>query len=321
MVSLPDLRTEDADVASGYQSWIKGLVSNYSIDGLRLDTVQEVNTGFWSGFRKASGVYMVGEVANGDPTFVCSFQDYLPGVLNYATYYPLVDAFSSTAGSISGLSDAINSVKSDCRDTSLLGSFSENHDQPRFAYLTDDMALARNVVTYTMLADGIPIIYEGQEQHYSALGGSSTGGNDPYNREAVWFSDYDTKAPLYKLITTLNKARKHAISDDSSYLAYQNWPIYTDTSTLAVRKGKMVSVLSNKGADGAAYTQSIPAGYAHGTKVTEIHTCDTLTADKDGHIVVPMAKGHPRVYYPTSRLSGSGICGSSGHKHQHRHVA
>ena len=84
-VPLPDLRTEIPKVASGYQLWIHELVSNYSIDGLRLDTVMEVDTDFWAGFLQNAGVYMVGEVDNDDPSYVCSFQEYLPGVLNYGT--------------------------------------------------------------------------------------------------------------------------------------------------------------------------------------------------------------------------------------------
>lgn len=311
-VPLPDLRTETQAVASGYQTWIKELVSNYSIDGLRLDTVFEVNTGFWSGFHDAAGTYMIGEVDLDNSSWVCSYQDYLPGVLNYGIYFPLIGAFSSTSGNISDLANTINAVKSECKDTSLIGTFSENHDNPRFAFLTPDMSLAKNVVTFTMLTDGIPIIYEGQEQHYAAVG--STDGNDPYNREALWLSKYNTNAPLYKLITELNAARKQAIKDDSSYITYQNWPIYNDTTTLAMRKGKMVTVLSNKGAHGASYTQSIPAGYAAGKTVTELLTCATLTADNKGNLEVPMAKGLPRVYYPTSGLEGSGICGSSSQK-------
>ncbi|KAK3677472.1 hypothetical protein LTR37_021527 [Vermiconidia calcicola] len=79
-VALPDLRTENSFVALGYRSWIKELVSNYSIDGLRLDTVMEVNTGFWAGFVRSAGVYMFGEIFDGDASYVCSFQDYIPGV-------------------------------------------------------------------------------------------------------------------------------------------------------------------------------------------------------------------------------------------------
>ena len=67
------------------------------------------------------------------------------------------------------------------------------------------------MIAFVFLSDGIPIIYAGQEQHYS-------GGNDPYNREATWLSGYSTSAELYEFITATNKIRKLAISSDSSYL-------------------------------------------------------------------------------------------------------
>lgn len=83
---LIDLRTEDDVVAKGYQEWIHQLVSNYSIDGLRIDTVMEVNNDFWQDFESAAGVFMIGEVAYGDPVdYICQYQNYLPGVLNYGT--------------------------------------------------------------------------------------------------------------------------------------------------------------------------------------------------------------------------------------------
>lgn len=61
-VSLPDLRTEDANVRDVWNRWIRDLVSNYSIDGLRVDSVKHVEKSFWPGFEAASGVYNVGEV-------------------------------------------------------------------------------------------------------------------------------------------------------------------------------------------------------------------------------------------------------------------
>jgi alpha-amylase len=36
-VPLPDLKTEDAEVISGFQGWIKNMVQEYGIDGLRID--------------------------------------------------------------------------------------------------------------------------------------------------------------------------------------------------------------------------------------------------------------------------------------------
>ena len=82
---LPDVRTEDSSVQTAYATWISGLISKYNIDGLRLDTVLEVNTGFWSKFLSAAKVYIVGEIYEQSADTVCGFQNYLPGVLNYAT--------------------------------------------------------------------------------------------------------------------------------------------------------------------------------------------------------------------------------------------
>lgn len=86
-VSLPDLRTEDSNVQSTFNEWITKLVSDYSIDGLRIDSVQQVNTGFWSSFQTAAGgMHVLGEVFNGDPAYVCPYQTYMTGVLNFPAF-------------------------------------------------------------------------------------------------------------------------------------------------------------------------------------------------------------------------------------------
>lgn len=149
------------DVKSMYNDWIGGLVSNYSgmlsscllkangvVDGLRIDTARHVQKDFWRPFNDNAGVYCVGEVFQGDPQYTCPYQDVMDGVLNYpmyslshiyrdsmlmASYYPLRRAFQSTSGSMSELADMINTVKSTCADSTLLGNFIENHDNPRFA--------------------------------------------------------------------------------------------------------------------------------------------------------------------------------------------
>ncbi|KAI9684981.1 MAG: hypothetical protein M1820_010854 [Bogoriella megaspora] len=310
-VTLPDFKTEDSSVASTLYSWAANLVSEYNIDGLRLDSAAHVDAAFWPEFNAAVGVYCLGEVFDDRSGYVCNYQNGLDGVLNYPSYYNITDAFESTSGDMAGLARNINTMKSTCKDTTLLGSFSENHDVPRFAQKNPDMNAAMNVLAYTILADGIPIVYQGQEQHYNSEGGSS----DPYNREALWLSGFNTEATLYTTTAKLNQIRNHALSVDGSYLTYQNWPIYQDTTTVAMRKGSdgkaVITVLSNKGSNGASYTQNIPnTGLDGGAAVTEILSCDTLTAGSDGSLTVPMANGLPRVYYLTSLLSSSGVCGN-----------
>jgi Alpha amylase, catalytic domain len=73
---------------------------------------------------------------------------------NFPLYFRLIDAF--TKGDMKGLSDMISDVDKGCTDTSVLGTFAENHDLPRFASLVPDMALAKNAIAFTILADGIP---------------------------------------------------------------------------------------------------------------------------------------------------------------------
>lgn len=39
--------------------------------------------------RTAGGIHILGEVFNGDPTYVCPYQEYMSGVLNYPQYVNL----------------------------------------------------------------------------------------------------------------------------------------------------------------------------------------------------------------------------------------
>ncbi|KAH8657061.1 glycoside hydrolase family 13 protein [Tricladium varicosporioides] len=311
IVSLPDMRTEDSAVASVWNSWITALVANYSIDGLRIDSAQQVNSAFFPPFQSAAGVHVLGEVFNGDPNYVCPYQTYMSGVLNYPAYFWITQAFQSTSGSISNLVNGINTMKSTCSDTTLLGSFLENHDVDRFPSLTSDESLAKNAIAFTILADGTPIIYEGQEQHYA---GTNSGN---YNRAAIWLSGYPTTSTFYTWIAKLNQIRNQAIYKSDGYVLYKAYPIYSDSSTIAMRKGdtgsQIISVYSNLGASGSSYTLTLTSsqtGFTASQALIEVMGCTAYTADSSGNLAVAMAGGLTRVFYPKSLLTGSGICPS-----------
>ncbi|CAK7236002.1 hypothetical protein SCUCBS95973_009458 [Sporothrix curviconia] len=309
-VSLPDLDTTLASVQTLWYDWVAQLVETYSIDGLRIDTVKHVQASFWPGYNDAAGVYCVGEVLDGDPAYTCPYQDVLDGVLNYPLYYPLLAAFSSASasGGIGALYSMVGQIAAACADPTLLGNFVENHDNPRFASYTSDFALAKNALAFMFLADGIPIVYAGQEQHYS-------GGNDPANREATWLSGYaTTSAPLYAFIASTNAIRALLITQSSgAWATTANAPFYQDSTTMAMNKGGAVTVLSNLGASGSSYTLTLTlagTGYAQGTALVELYTCTAVTAGSSG-VAVPMAGGLPRVLVPASWVTGSGLCGST----------
>ena len=155
-VALPDLATESPQVSDMINTWIKQLVSNYSIDGLRIDAAKHVNDAFLPPFVEAAGVFTFGEVYSGVVDNVCRYQtkDLVAGLPNFPIYFPLIKAF--TAGDMQALSQMIVDVNKGCNDTSVLGTFAENHDLPRFATLVPDLTLAANALAFTILSDGIP---------------------------------------------------------------------------------------------------------------------------------------------------------------------
>lgn len=240
--------------------------------------------------------------AKGSDAVIAQLMHHANLVILSVRYFPLVNAFAKPNSDMSDLARSINDTSHACTDTSLLGSFSENHDNPRFPSKNDDMALARNVITFTMLTDGIPIIYQGQEQHYRSVGGEG----NPYNREALWLSGYDRNHELYKLISLLNKVRKHAMHEDSMFLTTRAEVVHKSFQTIAIEKGELLIVLSNGGSRNANYTRSVRSRLTTGSLVTEVLTCETQMVKRNGSLDVTLEAGQPKVYYP-HRAAG-GLC-------------
>lgn len=131
-----------------------------------------------------------------------SIADVIDGVLDYPTYYPLTSAFSTTSGNLSALSAMYKVIQSNFTNGAFqIGSFLENHDQPRFQSITTDVAvscylidmsssiiyldrlqLVKNAMTFPFMNDGIPILYYGQQ-----------------------------KPPLYRSVSNLSKAKSRVI--------------------------------------------------------------------------------------------------------------
>ncbi|RMJ23802.1 hypothetical protein PHISP_05323 [Aspergillus sp. HF37] len=308
-VALPDLNTPDSTVEKMLGQWIQEMVSNYSVDGLRVDAAKHVNEAFLPSLGEAAGIFMTGEVYSNSTDYICMYQNkYISSVPNYPVYYGILDAF--TAGKTQALEDQMAVMKDSCSDVTALLTFSENHDVKRIASFIDDMALAKNILTFTLLFDGIPIIYQGQEQHY-------TGKHDPMNRKPLWWSSYDTNAPLYQLTATLNTLRRHAIELDPSYLSTLSYSVYTGGSEIVVRKGQegrqVIMVLSSQGSQGGAYNLTLPASYGLGVTAMDVLNCVNYTVAMEvgvkGDLVVEMDRGQPRVLFPVDMLEGSGLCG------------
>lgn len=310
-VTLHDINTESDSVVSAYNEYIKNLTETFGFEAIRIDTVKHVRHDFWPAFVSASGVFAVGEVLDGDASYVASYQaQSMPSVFNYPIFYPLTRAFNSTSGSISALTDMISTVSSTFNDSTLLGSFLDNHDNPRFESTVTDAALIKNAQTYPFVTDGIPYAYYGSEQGF-------TGGAEDYlNREPMWPSGYKTDTDIYKLFTSLNLARSAAGNASSNFFATKASVVASSNNDLAIKKGPMLAVLSNRGSSGSGSLTVNNAGYSANEELFDVISCTSTKADGSGNVAATITNGAPQVFLPLSARSGN-LCSqlnSSGGK-------
>ena len=187
--------------------------------------------------------------------------------------------------SLTGINYNYDLIASECQDSTLLGTFTENQDQPRLANYTNDVSLLKNAMAFALLTDGIPIIYYGSEQQFS-------GQKDPYNREALWLSGYNTSMPLYSHLAAINAAR-NAVANASTYdywSPYWTWKsklILVKDEVLVSRKGydySIVTVMTNRGQDSpnlGPYTIG-DTNFLAGDTIMDVLGCTTQTVQEYG---------------------------------------
>jgi alpha-amylase len=289
IAGLPDLNTGSTEVRNLLNTWISWLVKEYSFDGVRIDTVKHVEKNFWPGFVNAAGVYSIGEVWDGNPTYLAEYAKLMPGLLNYATYYPM-NNFYQQKGSAQALVDMMNTVSNTFPDPSALGTFLDNHDNARWLNVKNDQTLLKNALAYVILARGIPILYYGTEQGYA-------GGNDPANREDLWRSSFNTNANLYQAIKKLTGARKSA----GGLAGNDHVHLYVSSNAYAwSRAGGNLVVLTTNAGSGSNAQHCFNTQKANGHWTNVYGNGGTITADGSGNICVSITSGEPVVLVASS---------------------
>lgn len=281
IAGLPDVDTQDPKIRKVYQDWVKWLVNEYKFDGVRIDTVKHVEKDFWPPFALSAAVYTIGEVFSGDPNYLKGYADKMAGLLNYAIYYPL-NKFYQQQGSSQDLVDMHNQFGSSVPDPTTMGTFLDNHDNPRFLNQHNDISSLKNALTYVMLARGIPIVYYGTEQAFA-------GGGDPQNREDLWRSGYNTQSDMYKFLAKLGDVRRRfggLPNNDHNH-------IFVDDTGYAWERadGKLLALTSNIGRGNSRqycmYTQK------NNWTWHDVFTGQAYTSDGNGRLCVTNSNGEP----------------------------
>ncbi|EJU01148.1 glycoside hydrolase family 13 protein [Dacryopinax primogenitus] len=306
VVALMDVNTENQDVINIYNTWIASLVQEYQIDGLRIDAAKHVRKDFWPGFCSAAGVFCMGEVFGGDVPYNAGYQGpgALASVLDYPIYDYLVSAFTIPGpGNISGLVDGLHQGQELYQDMSVLGTFLENQDNPRWANLSVDPQSLWNAMVWQFLAGGIPIVYYGQEQ-------GLRGNADPYNREPLWPTGY-ANTTTYQITATLNQLRNFLIANAPDFLTSNVTVLGTSSNEVAIARGPLVAVMTNRGSPPVNATMGIfNTGFMAGQPLTEILYCKQVTSGSEGTLLVDYSSGgHASIFMRTNDLRGSGLCG------------
>lgn len=230
---LNDFRTETQYIrdtmATVYENWI----GSVGFDGFRVDTVYEVETGFWQSWCPAVHAYaasnglpnffMFGEIFNGSESLVGSFTGTqgggafkLDSTLDYPLFFMTQSIFATASGNTQQIEShyANLSANYDSTAQNRLVTFLDNHDNARFL----SSGLANNntnrlaaALAFLYTSRGIPCLYYGTEQAFN-------GGTDPNDREDMFggqFKDgaagvdsFNMTHPLFQLVAKLNNLRR-----------------------------------------------------------------------------------------------------------------
>lgn len=245
---LDDVMTEEPFVRNGmieiYARWI----TDFGIDGFRIDTARHVDPGFWNQFvpamlqtARAEGIpnfHIFGEVYkdSSDNGYIAQYtrRDGFPAILDFAFQNAVREVVAQDKGTYIFNELFDGDVLYEGGEEAALGmpTFVGNHDMGRFTTqvkgdrpgVSQEELLARTTLAHTMLMllRGSPVIYYGSEQGFVGDGNDQAAREDmfpsvtgSYNDNVLIGTDattadanFDTAHPLYVAIAALAKLRK-----------------------------------------------------------------------------------------------------------------
>ncbi len=215
-VGLDDLFTEHPVVMDGMIDIHKEWITNYDIDGFRIDTVKHVNAEFWRAFAQAildhaqaqgkEEFFIFGEVFTGNEQFLSYYttDSDLSAVLDFKfqEHVRTYVANNGSAASLQLLFENDDFFIDEDSNVYSLPTFIGNHDRGRFGYflnadqngtLSDEELLARSKLAHAMMffARGVPVIYYGDEQGFAGDGDDKNARQDMFPSQVASYNDDD----------------------------------------------------------------------------------------------------------------------------------
>ena len=212
---LDDLFTEKPEVQDGLIDVFKDMVTDYDIDGFRIDTVKHVNDEFWENFgpelKAHAGAlgkddfFMFGEVFSFDVPFLSRFSTDLPldAVLDFG-FQGTARNFAGQGGPTDTLTGfyAADDYYTDADSNAYsLPLFLGNHDIGRTGLFmqqdnpgaSDAELVARTELAHALMyfGRGMPVVYYGDEQGFTGDGGDQDARQDMMPSQVASYNDDD----------------------------------------------------------------------------------------------------------------------------------
>jgi pullulanase-type alpha-1,6-glucosidase len=242
---LDDLFTEHPDVVTGMIDVHKDMITDFDVDGFRVDTVKQVNDELWQEFVPAilahaeslgkTHFVLFGEVFHPAPAFLGRYTTELPfqSVLGFGFDATAREFAAAGAASevLRGLFEEDDQYTDADGNAHGLVKFVGNHDLGRLGYHIDSSypgapdaeRVARSELAHALMffSRGVPLIYYGDEQGFTGDGGDKDARQDmmpslvpSYNDDdligtsaTTADANFDPTHPLYQTFTDLASVR------------------------------------------------------------------------------------------------------------------
>ncbi|AFC30693.1 Neopullulanase 2 [Paenibacillus mucilaginosus 3016] len=228
--TMPKLRTSDAELAQYLLEVAAYWIRETGIDGWRLDVANEVDMGFWRGFRqKVKSVkpdaLIIGEIMHHAGPWLRG--DQFDGVMNYVLREALVDFFAKQAIGVREFSArlALNRMMHSDAANQAMFNLIGSHDTDRFLTLCErhglgwndlkyDVERLRLAVFFLMTYTGMPMIYYGDEV-------GMRGGYDPdCRRPMIWDEEAQDRELFGFFRTMIALRRRHRALRRGTYRSW-----------------------------------------------------------------------------------------------------
>jgi glycosidase len=320
---LDDINTDDPAVVKGMIDIFNKLITEFTPDGFRIDTVKHVNIEFWQQFApalvkhaKSEGIdkfFMFGEVYSGDTQVLSKYTTTgkLQSVLDFAFQGAVTKTLIEQQGTqvLAQLFEQDSRYNDQDSHAAQLLNFTGNHDMGRFGHMlqksdlnySEPEMIKRSLLAHALMyfARGIPVIYYGDEQGFVGKGGDKEARQDMMPSKVADYNG-DNLLATNKTTADDNFDAQHKFYQAFAQYAglYQQYP--------ALRYGKHVSRYSQSEAGVYAFSRTLTDN-DNAAQSSEILVLFN-TANTEQKVTLELkATEYQRIYPASSENKGHGI--------------